>query len=89
MPIALLEALSYGLPVLVSDIPANREVPIADFRFFQPGNIEILSKKMLELFNKGISQEEKRINEELLAKNYDWDVIAKKTYEVYTSVIKK
>ena len=27
-PIVLLEAMSYGLPVLVSDIPANKEVEL-------------------------------------------------------------
>jgi glycosyltransferase involved in cell wall biosynthesis len=87
LPIALLEALSYGLPVLVSDIPANREVPLPDFRVSAPGNIEVLSQKMVELFEKGISQEEKKKNEELLAENYNWDVIAQKTHSIYASMI--
>ena len=89
LPIALLEALSYGLPVLVSDIPANREVSLPNSRFFPPGDVALLSRKMAELFAQGISQEEIRRNEELLIKKYDWDVIAKKTYEVYASMIKK
>jgi len=73
--------------VLVSDIPANREVPLPDFRFFPPGNIGILSQKMVELFEKGISKEEKKKNEEFLAENHNWDVIAKKTHSIYASMI--
>jgi len=73
--------------VLVSDIPANREVPLPDFRFFPPGNIGILSQKMVDLFKNGISQEEKKKNEELLTVNYDWDVIAQKTHSIYASMI--
>ena len=36
LPIALLEALSYGLPAAVSDIPPHREVPLPSFRYFPP-----------------------------------------------------
>jgi len=39
LPIALLEAMSYGLPVLVSDIAANKEVGLDKTRYFQCGNI--------------------------------------------------
>ncbi|MBU2529228.1 glycosyltransferase family 4 protein [bacterium] len=89
LPIALLEALSYGLPVLASDIPQNREVPLPDFRFFEVGNVDDLSKKMTELLNLGISAEEKNKQREILKENYNWDEIAQKTLEVYKSVLVK
>lgn len=45
---ALLEAQAYGLPAVVSDIPANRAVTIdrETGLFFSPGNSEDLSQKM-------------------------------------------
>jgi len=33
LPIALLEAMSYSFPVLVSDIPENKEVELPDDRY--------------------------------------------------------
>ncbi|MFN3739288.1 MAG: glycosyltransferase family 4 protein [Thermodesulfovibrionales bacterium] len=86
LPIALLEALSYELPVLVSDIPQNREIPIPEERFFKPGNIDELSVKMIELFTRGIDEKEKRYIRSILQENYNWDNIAKQTFEVYISL---
>jgi len=89
LPIALLEALSYGLPVLVSDIPAHREFPLPEFRFFKPGNIGQLAKKMVELFKLGISEEEKERIRTVLLRDYNWDKIARDTFEVYKNVMGK
>lgn len=83
LPIALLEAMSYRLPVLVSDIPPNREVPLPDARYFPAGNIEFLSEKLKELFDQGISEAENKKQQEILRKYYDWDRIAEQTLAVY------
>jgi len=87
LPIALLEALSYGLPVLVSDIPQNREVHLPDFRYFSVGDVEKLSVKIIELMKRGITEEERKKQMEILINEYDWDNIAQKTLEVYKSVL--
>jgi len=86
LPIALLEALSYQLPVLVSDIEANREVPIPTYRFFERGDVVGLRSKMVELMERGIAADEIRYITTLLHERYNWDVIARETYKVYTSL---
>jgi glycosyltransferase involved in cell wall biosynthesis len=86
--LALLEAISYGLPVLVSEILANKEIPLPQFRYFPPGDIEVLSKKIVELFNYGISEEERHKQRELIIKNYNWDKIAERTEQVYKELYK-
>ena len=44
LPIALLEAMSYHLPVIVSDIPANLEVGLKKECYFPCGNVEELAQ---------------------------------------------
>jgi len=88
LPIALLEALSYGLPVLVSDIPQHHELPLPEFRYFKVGDIEQLSQKIVDLYKLGISDEEKQRYFKLLKEKYNWDEIAKKVFDVYKSLLK-
>ena len=46
LPIALLEALSYNLNVIASDIPANTEVPLPEESFFKTGDVAALTAKL-------------------------------------------
>jgi len=87
LPIALLEAMSYGLPILASDIPQNREIGLPDFRYFPPGQVKILSQKMRSLFENGISQEEKSEQRRIIQESYNWNRIAQETFKVYKSII--
>ena len=45
LPIAMLEALSYGLPVLASDIPANLAVGLEPKDYFPLGDIPALARR--------------------------------------------
>ncbi|MCS7227564.1 MAG: glycosyltransferase, partial [Endomicrobia bacterium] len=86
LPIALLEALSYGVPVLVSDIPQHKEIPLPEYRYFRTGNVEHLKQKIVELYKRGIKEEERSYITEYLKQNYSWDYIAKKVLEVYKEI---
>ena len=87
LPIALLEAMSYQLPVLVSDIPPNREVPLPDDRYFPVGNVRRLAEQMERLFRRGITEDEKKSQRKLLERLYNWDRISEETGNVYRNVL--
>jgi len=89
LPIALLEAMSYRLPVLASDIPANLEVELPHHRYFPVGDVDRLSERMVALFRQGISGEESRKQRALLKKNYNWDRIAERTRELYRNILRQ
>ena len=78
LPIALLEAMSYDIPVVASDIPANREIGLGDNHYFPCGNVQKLADTIEEM----ISHSHK-IHYDMHP--YNWDIIAKQTAEVYNS----
>jgi glycosyltransferase involved in cell wall biosynthesis len=90
LPIVALEAMSYKLPMLLSDIPANKEVALSE-ETFPVGNVEVLSQK-LQLFieNPSILNSPQISDKKIqrLETEFNWDVIARKTADLYQAVAK-
>lgn len=80
LPIALLEAMSYGLPVLVSDIPANLEVGLDADAYFPVGDTATLQQKL----QRTIDAPFVRIPYDM--RKYDWDSIAECLGAVYKTM---
>ncbi len=87
LPIVLLEAMSYGLSCIASDIPANRNVEILGDRFFQAGNIPALAAKMQECISKPPGEAERRKQITMVSQRYNWEKIAERTMEVYKNIL--
>lgn len=81
-PIAVLEAASYGLPLILSDIPAHREIAIPETRYFSVGDTAALESHLAsaiatppqKLGALGLSQ---------LVVTHDWNHIARRTLGIY------
>ncbi len=86
LPIVLLEAMSFGLSVLVSDIPANREVGLSPDRYFRCGDVADLKEKMETLLKTRLTKAEQQGIRDRIAEKYDWEKIADQTLSVYEKV---
>lgn len=80
LPIALLEAMSYDLPVIVSNIPANLEVGLAFDCYFQTGN----EKQLQEKLQKNLMQDFCPVHYSM--DEYNWDRIAEQVVSVYKNM---
>jgi glycosyltransferase involved in cell wall biosynthesis len=89
LPIALLEALSYGLPVLASDIPANLEVFLPSEQYFPLGNIEALAKCIIFFSANNLNQVARENIRLWVSQRYNWNDIAYKTFGVYNNCLSK
>lgn len=90
LSIALLEAMSYGLPCLVSDIPENIEA-IGDCGMtFKNKNIEDLTGK-IDFFikNRNLKKAFSEKSIRRVKKFYDWDSIAAKFSDYYEEILEK
>lgn len=82
LPIALLEAMSYGLDVAVSDIPANRIDALDPADYFPVGNVQAIADKLREK----LALARHRVYD---LSPYSWDNIARQTIDVYNSILNK
>lgn len=77
LPIALLEAMSYRLPVITSSIPANLEVGLDASCYHEVGDVDALASKIESIVNLPLQ----RIDYDM--GKYDWNHIAEQVNNVY------
>ena len=87
LPIALLEALSYGIPCVASDIPANREILAGGEvgRLVPVHDVEALAAAVNGLWRDEV--ERSRLSQAGIERTrtaYDWDRIASETLAIVT-----
>ena len=80
LPIALLEAMSYGVEVVVSDIPANLEVGLDKGCYFPVGDVEALVQKLDKIAALPLKHTDYGMSK------YDWNRIATQVSEVYLTL---
>jgi glycosyltransferase involved in cell wall biosynthesis len=83
LPLALLEAMSFNLDVLVSNIPAHLEVDLGQDCYFETGEVEDLAKK-IEL---KLSHPTKVNYLDIIRDKYNWEKIANETVKVYRALV--
>lgn len=83
LPHVLLEAVSFKIEVLASNIEANLQIDLSEDSYFKLGDIEELSKKMLFYLKTDTPEKEKINRLEMLKKHYNWDEIARSIYKLY------
>ena len=86
LPIAVLEAMSYGKVVLASDIPENMEL-IKDYGFsFQNKNVTDLTLKLKDLLVRHDLKEKGEKAKKFVADNYNWSFVTAEVKKVYSGV---
>jgi glycosyltransferase involved in cell wall biosynthesis len=87
LSITILEAMSFGICILISDIPENLEIIDHSGISFKTKNTNDLYDKLVHLLNS--PEKVKRLGEKgkkFIKLNFNWNDIAKKTEEIYKKI---
>jgi len=85
LPLSLFEAFASGLPVVaspVNGVPYEMKEPENGF-LVEYGDIENLKKRILQILDDKKLAKKMSENNRIKSKNYDWDIIYRKTMELY------
>lgn len=83
LPIAILEALSFGVPVLASDIPANLEVGLPKDCYFKLGDRDAMATCLKTHVEDGESLTARDIRRQWASEKFSWERSARATVAVY------
>lgn len=84
MPMALLEAMWFCCPCLVSDIPENLEVLEGYGETFPVGDVHALQERLQQACDMWPARESTR---GIVAASHDWDTVADETLKIYEEVL--
>ena len=82
-PLVLIEAINYNLPILASDITANKQIGLPSESYFPVGNTLELTNKLMTSLEKDFERVHYSIN------LYSWEEIAKQVETIYEKVVYK
>jgi glycosyltransferase involved in cell wall biosynthesis len=88
-PIAVLEAISYGCPLILSDIAAHREIGTPCAQFVSIGDTAALAKRLHTIFTAPNSKRLDIAERERIMQRHDWRQIARQTFDVYQAAFPK
>jgi glycosyltransferase involved in cell wall biosynthesis len=91
-PISTLEAMNYGLPVVVSDVGGAAEaIVVNETGFLIPrGSVAVLREKLLTLLaDKDLRVRMGKNSRERLKENFSDEIMYRKTYGVYEEILKE
>jgi glycosyltransferase involved in cell wall biosynthesis len=87
LPIALMEALSFGLPVVASDIPPHLEIGLDDAHYFHLGDVSALADRLASFARSPWPSELREKTRKWLAEREDWHSVAERTLGCYRRAI--
>jgi len=85
--ISLLEAMSAGLPLLLSRIPAFENVAKGNAYYFDPTDIEACKEAILAMFKNGYPPIWAINNKNMAEENFSAAVYKNKMYDIYNSIL--
>mgnify|MGYP000302556905 FL=1 len=84
MPLSLLEAMSYGLCCLTSDIKECSDVIADKGKTFLKSNVDDLTAKIQQLLeDENLVKKYKKESQNYILEKYNWDDVVEKTMELY------
>jgi glycosyltransferase involved in cell wall biosynthesis len=86
-PIAALEAISYRCPVILSDIPAHREIATSTAELVRVGDVATLARRLKARCATVAARDPGLIEHQGFIRNHDWRQIAERTLDVYMSTL--
>jgi glycosyltransferase involved in cell wall biosynthesis len=87
LPIALMEAMSFGLPVVVSDIPAHLEIGLDDVHYFPLGDVSALADRLTSFANNPWPSALREKTRGWAAERENWHSVAERTLGCYRRAI--
>lgn len=80
-PLVLLEAISYNLPILASDISGNKQIELPSENYFKVGSIDALVEKISDKLT------DKSYEATYNVKLYTWDKVSVEVSAIYNRIL--